>query len=138
MGVDIFAIGSDWVGTFDYLKEFCEVVYLERTPDISSTMIRASKYPIQQLGIVGTGRIAPRFLAEAKFVSGLNARAAYNPNQESVRAFGRKHELEAYWKDFPEFLERVNAIYIASPHETHYEYARMAVEAGRQDRKSVV
>ncbi len=131
MGVDIFAIGSDWVGTFDYLKEFCEVVYLERTPDISSTMIRASKYPIQQLGIVGTGRIAPRFLAEAKFVSGLNARAAYNPNKESVRAFGRKYELEAFWEDFSEFLERVNAIYIASPHETHYEYARTAIEAGR-------
>ena len=60
MNVDIFAIGSDWVGAFDYLKELCQVVYLERTPDISSTMIRASKYPIQQLGIVGTGRIAPR------------------------------------------------------------------------------
>lgn len=49
MNVDIFAIGSDWVGAFDYLKEFCEVVYLERTPDISSTMIRESRYPIQQL-----------------------------------------------------------------------------------------
>ena len=131
MNVDIFAIGSDWVGAFDYLKELCQVVYLERTPDISSTMIRASKYPIQQLGIVGTGRIAPRFLAEAKFVSGLNARAAYNPNEESVREFGKKHELEAYWKDFSEFLGRVDAIYIASPHETHYGYAKTAIEAGR-------
>ena len=35
-GVDIFAIGSDWVGYFDYLKEFCEVVYLPRTEGISS------------------------------------------------------------------------------------------------------
>ena len=131
MNVDIFAIGSDWVGTFDYLKEFCEVVYLERTPDISSTMIRASKYPIQQVGIVGTGRIAPRFLAEAKFVSGINARAAYNPNQESVREFGKNHELEVYWKDFSEFLGRVDALYIASPHETHYYYAKQAIEKGR-------
>ena len=30
-GVDIFAIGSDWRGKFDYLKEYCEVIYLERT-----------------------------------------------------------------------------------------------------------
>ena len=110
MKADIFAIGSDWTGAFDYLKEFCEVVYLERTPDISSTMLRASKYPIRQLGIVGTGRIAPRFLAEAKFVSGINVRAAYNPNEESVGNFGKKHELEAYWKDFSEFLGRVDAL----------------------------
>ena len=131
MNVDIFAIGSDWIGAFDYLREFCEVVYLERTPDISSTMLRASKYPIRQLGIVGTGRIAPRFLAEAKFVSGINVRAAYNPNAESVGKFGKKHELEAYWKDFSEFLARVDAIYIASPHETHYNYAKRAIEEGR-------
>lgn len=31
-GVDIFTVGSDWVGTFDYLKAFCKVVYLDRTP----------------------------------------------------------------------------------------------------------
>ena len=38
--VDIFAIGSDWLGKFDYLKDYCEVVYLERTKGISSTQLR--------------------------------------------------------------------------------------------------
>ena len=38
--VDIFTVGSDWVGKFDYLKEYCQVVYLERTKDISSTMLQ--------------------------------------------------------------------------------------------------
>ena len=38
--VDVFAIGSDWEGYFDYMKEFCEVVYLPRTEGISSTMLR--------------------------------------------------------------------------------------------------
>ncbi|ABR74186.1 glycerol-3-phosphate cytidylyltransferase [Actinobacillus succinogenes] len=38
--VDIFAIGNDWEGKFDFLKEYCEVVYLERTKDISSTQIK--------------------------------------------------------------------------------------------------
>lgn len=37
--VDVFAIGSDWYGDFDYLKEYCEVVYLERTKGSSSTQI---------------------------------------------------------------------------------------------------
>ncbi|WP_040975776.1 glycerol-3-phosphate cytidylyltransferase [Necropsobacter massiliensis] len=38
--VDIFAIGNDWEGKFDFLKEYCEVVYLERTTGISSTQLK--------------------------------------------------------------------------------------------------
>ena len=38
--VDIFAIGSDWEGKFDYLKEYCEVKYLPRTKGISTTKIK--------------------------------------------------------------------------------------------------
>lgn len=38
--VDIFAIGNDWKGKFDFLKEYCEVVYLERTKGISSTQLK--------------------------------------------------------------------------------------------------
>ena len=37
---DIFVMGDDWVGEFDFLKEHCEVVYLPRTPDISTTKIK--------------------------------------------------------------------------------------------------
>ncbi|WP_025725317.1 glycerol-3-phosphate cytidylyltransferase [Acholeplasma granularum] len=35
--IDIFVIGDDWTGKFDFLKEYCEVIYLARTPDISTT-----------------------------------------------------------------------------------------------------
>lgn len=38
--IDTFVIGDDWKGKFDFLKEYCEVVYLERTPEISTTMIK--------------------------------------------------------------------------------------------------
>lgn len=131
MEIDIFTVGSDWTGVFDYLKEYCEVVYLERTPDISSSILRESRHPIVQMGIIGTGRIAPRFLAEAKFVSGVNARAVYNPHDESARVFGEKYELEAYSGNFADFLQNVDAIYIASPHQTHYSYAQAALENGK-------
>ena len=40
-GVDIFVMGDDWKGKFDFLKEQCEVVYLPRTPDISSTKLKS-------------------------------------------------------------------------------------------------
>lgn len=38
--VDTFVMGNDWEGEFDFLKEYCEVVYLPRTPEISSTQIK--------------------------------------------------------------------------------------------------
>ena len=38
--VDVFVMGDDWVGKFDFLKEYCEVVYLTRTPGISSTQLK--------------------------------------------------------------------------------------------------
>lgn len=129
--VDIFAIGSDWIGAFDYLKAYCEVVYLDRTPDISSTKLRQGKFPIVQLGVVGTGRIAPRFIKEAKYVSGVNVRCAYNPNQSSAEEFCKQYELEAYFGDYADFLDAVDAVYIASPHQTHYTYAKQAIEKGR-------
>jgi glycerol-3-phosphate cytidylyltransferase len=38
--VDCFVIGDDWKGKFDFLKPLCEVKYFERTPDISTTLIK--------------------------------------------------------------------------------------------------
>ncbi|MDY4958940.1 MAG: glycerol-3-phosphate cytidylyltransferase [Lentihominibacter sp.] len=38
--IDTFVIGDDWEGKFDFLKEKCEVVYLPRTPEISTTQIK--------------------------------------------------------------------------------------------------
>ena len=129
--VDIFAVGSDWYGKFDYLKEYCEVVYIERTRDISSTGLREDRNGIVQLGIVGVGRIAERTLQEVKHVSGVSVRSAYNPRIESVKRFVDNHELGYAFDDYDAFLETIDAVYIASPHDTHYDYARRALLAGK-------
>ena len=42
--VDVFVMGDDWEGKFDYLKEKCDVVYLPRTPEISTTKIKQDLY----------------------------------------------------------------------------------------------
>lgn len=38
--IDVFVIGDDWEGKFDFLKEYCEVVYLPRTKSISTTLLK--------------------------------------------------------------------------------------------------
>lgn len=129
--VDIFAIGSDWVGKFDYLNEYCEVIYLERTKGVSSTQLRAENNGILKLGIIGYGRIANRFIVESKYVSGVNVEGVYGPNPNSLKKFADKHELAFYETDQDKFLDKVDAVYIASPHLTHYEYIKNALNRGK-------
>ena len=130
-GVDIFTVGSDWVGHFDYLKAFCNVVYLDRTPNISSTELRKTRFNIVRIGIVGTGRIAPRFVSEAKYVSGAIVERAYNPIKESAERFEKSQRIKTYTDNYENFLQELDAVYIASPHETHYEYAKQAILMGK-------
>lgn len=129
--VDVFAIGSDWYGKFDFLKEYCEVVYLDRTPKISSTSLRDGNYGIVQLGFVGTGRIAVRQAYELKYVSGVNCQAVYNPKMQSAFNFAKKHGFALIFDDYEAFLEKVDAVYIATPHDTHFDYALRALNAGK-------
>lgn len=131
LGVDIFTVGSDWVGIFDYLNAYCKVVYLKRTPDISSTMLREQKRTILSMGVVGTGRIAPRFLAEMKYVSGVYAKGVYNPHAESAERFAAQYEVEGFSGSYEDFLDQIDAIYVASPHETHYDYTKRALLKGK-------
>lgn len=128
--VDIFTVGSDWTGQFDYLSDYCKVIYLERTKNISSTMLRTQNKRIQRIGIIGTGRIAERFIPEAKLVSGVSTQGVYNPHTESALRFAEKWEIDAY-TDLDGFYEAVDAVYVASPHETHYEYIKAALEHGK-------
>lgn len=129
--IDIFAIGSDWLGKFDYLKEYCEVIYLERTKGISSTELRNDKHGVLALGVVGTGRIAHRFVREARFVSGVNIEGVFGRTESKLCSFIEEHELSFYETHYEDFLSQVDAVYIATPHNTHYEYAKRALEAGR-------
>ena len=106
-GVDIFAIGSDWEGYFDYLKEYCEVVYLPRTEGISSTQLRDGLPPVK-VGLLGCGRMADKFIPESKPIHGI----------EIVEAPG------------PSF-EACDAVYVDSDPERRYDDVKSALEAGK-------
>lgn len=127
-GIDIFTVGSDWVGKFDYLRAYCDVVYLPRTEGISSTDIRKSTRNIIRMGIIGTGRIAPRFFRETSYVSGVEVVSAFNPEKESAKRFEVAYQLKTYTAQFERFLNGVDAVYVASPNETHCSYVRTAIE----------
>lgn len=129
--VDQFIIGDDWLGKFDYLKEYTEVCYLERTKDISSTQIRESNTQIVQLGIVGTGRIAERFFMESKYVSGVHVAAVYSDNAERAHQFSQKHDIHFATNDYSELLEKVDAVYIAKEHRYHFALSYQAMQSNK-------
>ena len=128
--IDIFTVGSDWTGEFDYLKDYCKVIYLERTKNISSTMLREKNTPIQRIGIIGTGRIADRFVPEVRLVSGVSTQGVYKPHVESAVRFANRWGIEAY-TNIDDFFDAVDVVYIASPHETHYGYIKVSLEHGK-------
>lgn len=129
--VDIFAIGSDWEGLFDYLNEYTKVVYLPRTEGISSTMLRAESTTDVKVGIVGCGRIAKRFPLEADVVNGIIITAAFDTDMGAMVDFTRAFKDVKACGTFENMLENVDAVYVATPHLSHYDYIKKSIEAGK-------
>lgn len=129
--VDIFAIGSDWEGQFDYLNEFCKVIYLPRTEGISSTQLRAESTVDIRVGIIGCGRVANRFPEEAAVVSGIDVCTSYDTDFSKACNFTSKHRLKSCSRDIDDFYNLVDAVYIATPHLTHYQLIKDSLERGK-------
>ncbi len=83
-----------------------------------------------KIGIIGTGRIAKRFLPELQTVNGMELTGVYTPHIESGQAFADQYQIP-YWETKEEFFSKVDAIYIASPHKTHIPYVMEALLAGK-------
>ena len=81
-----------------------------------------------QIGIIGTGRIANRFFDESKYVDDAEVIGTYNPHHSSTEVFAKNHGIKAF-ESLEQMLEEVDIVYVASPHATHVEYARQAIEA---------
>lgn len=129
--VDIFTVGSDWVGKFDYLSEYCEVVYLPRTEGISSTMLREKESGELSVGIVGAGRIANRFPKEASVVNGIKVAGVYDIDVEKGKDFARRNAISFAYDSYEQLVDAVDAVYIATPHLEHYKQTYYALQQGR-------
>lgn len=100
--VNIFTVGSDWRGYFDYLKEYCDVVYLERTKGISSSDIRKEGRSLN-VQILGDASIGSKFIKECKYVNGVEI----NENKD------------------------VDAYYVVTDPSQHYNQIKNALEKGK-------
>ncbi len=83
------------------------------------------------LGVIGTGRIAKRFVKEMLYVPGIELSAVYNPHILSAEKFAVEAGCGVYTDNLEKFLSGIDTVYIASPHGTHFEYARKALLSGK-------
>lgn len=128
LDVDIFTVGSDWRGKFDYLKAYCQVVYLDRTDGVSSTEIRSEQQPVR-LGLVGESPILNKIERESHCVNGLEATKVFTLNGKYLSATLRDKSRQA--ASYDELLDQCDAVYIISAPEQHYTQIRQALLKGR-------
>lgn len=94
-------------------------------------MLRDSNGIRLRIGVIGSGRIARRFVPETKVVNGVDVTSVYDPNIENVSKFSEEFNIKAFSDDFHLFLKEVDAVYVASPHLTHYEYIKKSLHANK-------
>lgn len=128
LGVDIFTVGSDWVGHFDYLNEYCKVIYLDRTQGVSSSELRAEKRDLR-IGLVGESAILNKFASECHYVNGITITGICTQNDS---------ELSQALKSLPLVTDKLevllgscDAVYVASHPTKHYEQIKKALLAGK-------
>jgi len=110
-GIDIFTVGSDWEGQFDYLREYCTVIYLPRTEGVSSTDLRGT-FSLK-IGLLGES--GSELTSIGKFI-----REAGSVNGAEVLRISSEEEMDA-----------CGAVYIASHPSKHCAQVKAALLRGK-------
>ena len=121
-GVSIFTVGSNWEGYFDYLKEYCTVIYLPRTTGISSSELRAEDRKLN-LGLLGgfEENVLNKYFQESSFVNGITVTTLFNSSKST----------DVNLQDYDDFLEDCDCVYILSHPTKHYREIKHALERGK-------
>lgn len=125
LGIDVFTVGSDWTGKFDYLREYCEVVYLDRTQGVSSTEIRSGKSALR-LGFIGSGPVVGKYARECGFVNGVEPAGVWRAGDIRAGVPGVRE-----YDDCAALFDVCDAVYVASLPVLHQEHVRAALQAGK-------
>ena len=127
LDIDIFTVGSDWEGKFDYLNEYCKVVYLPRTEGVSSSELRTEWNHIK-MGLIGDSAFLNKVEHESHFINGIAVTGISSSDtehlSESIKSLCKYSNNE-------ELYSFVDAVFIKSNPKKHYEIVRGALNTGK-------
>lgn len=129
--VDVFVIGSDWKGKFDHIGKYCEIKYLERTKNISSTQLRQETLNIYNYGIVTDDIDDSDAVQEPKVVSGIHVESSFSEDPETAKKFADRYELNHGFSDYDAFLDSVDIVSVKVPREKRPGYLEAALNKGK-------
>ena len=121
-GIDVLVVGSDWRGKFDHLSEYCEVKYLERTKNISSTQIRNIEMKIYRFGIVTDDLWDNKVIEETKTIHGLRMESVFASDMKLANQFAKKFKVPNTFTSYDKFLESIDILYIKTSLQTRVDY----------------
>ncbi|MDR0853095.1 MAG: adenylyltransferase/cytidyltransferase family protein [Clostridiales Family XIII bacterium] len=129
-GIDTLVVGSDWTGKFDYLKKYCDVFYLERTKDVSSTELREKTSDIRRIGILTDEKDDGGIVSESRFVSGLEVVSVFAEDGAIAESVKDQTELSDAYRAGEEqlFWAASDIIYIHTDVAKRHEYAKRALK----------
>ena len=130
--INKFVIGDDWIGKFDYLKKYTEVVYLPRTEGISSSKLREEQIKNIRLGIVGINSDSKRFIQETAYVSCAESTSVCTKKQKKIVKFQTQYNIDQGFSDYNAFLNSdIDAVYIATDVQERYSHIKLALKKGK-------
>ena len=129
--VDVLVIGSDWKGKFDHISKYCEIKYLERTKNISSTQLRQEKLNIYNYGVATNDLDDVDAVMEPKVVSGIHVESSFSEDAQIAKQFADRYEMNQGFSDYDDFLDSIDIASIKVPREKRLEYLEKALEKGK-------
>lgn len=127
--IDTFVIGDDWVGKFDHLSRYCNMVYLERTKGISSTKIRKETFNQYDIGIICDYADDNQIIKEAKLVNGFEVKNIFTDDEEVLKQFQEKYHVENTFDSYEEMIDSSDIIYVHCSIGKRFEYISKALKA---------
>lgn len=122
--IDIFTVGSDWEGQFDYLNNYCKVIYLERTKGVSSTKIRHDTN-VLRMGFIGEWRDISKLYRVAVDSNIVDVAGIFKGSQFCFDYDQQESDIE---KTLNHFLNNIDCVYISLPPTKHYELIKFLLE----------
>lgn len=129
--IDTFVIGDDWKGKFDHLSKYCDVIYLERTKNISSTQLREELFERIKIGILTDTNDDNQIVKDSSKIAELEITGVYSKENENAEQFKDRYNLPRVYETREELYDDNDVIYMRTNLESRYGFIKEALNAGK-------
>ncbi|MBE5889741.1 MAG: glycerol-3-phosphate cytidyltransferase [Lachnospiraceae bacterium] len=129
--VDVFVIGDDWKGKFDHLKQYCDVVYLERTKNISSTQLREENFKQYNIGLIVDEPKDNQLIVESQKLSGFKVTSVFSESREVLDAFQEKYDIENAYRNLDAFWRDTDIVFVKCHLDKRADFIEQCLAHGK-------